>query len=81
MCPVIVSSQSVKLLCQVKVSSYCVKLLCQVKVSSYCVKLLCQVSVKVSTGQIVKGFGCCVKVKVVSTSEVVVKAVITTEHQ
>ena len=68
MCPVIVSSQSVKLLCQVKVSSCCVK-------------LLCQVSVKVSTGQIVKGFGCCVKVKVASTSEVVVKAVITTEHQ
>ena len=68
MCPVIVSSQSVKLLCQVKVSSCCVK-------------LLCQVSVKVSTGQIVKGFGCCFKVKVVSTPEVVVKAVITTEHQ
>ena len=75
------SSYCVKSKCQVFVSSQSVKLLCQVKVSSCCVKLLCQVSVKVSTGQIVKGFGCCVKVKVVSTSEVVVKAVITTEHQ
>ena len=75
------SSYCVKSKCQVIVSSYCVKSKCQVIVSSYCVKLLCQVSVKVSTGQIVKGFGCCVKVKVVSTPEVVVKAVITTEHQ
>ena len=67
------SSYCVKSKCQVIVSSQSVKLLCQVIVSSYCVK--------VSTGQIDKGFGCCVKVKVVSTSEVVVKAVITTEHQ